>query len=612
MTVIPVDVSIKTLSIETKNLEKTADMFPTDISAADPLFLYTQLIDSSIGIISKFNLGSISSNKSDIYNSNVYLGKSDFIYTQFGSPDLSDSDNSSLIFNTFHKTINTVDSNGRPTILSRIAASTLKSILSWDSAGNSYSYPFQVGKILNSTEIYIVDSDSMEIVSGIVDVLYNTPGTYSWTCPEGITSVNVVCVGGGGGGSTGGGAGGAGGGGGGLGWKNNIPVTPGQTYTVVVGAGGYAGINANDPGGNGGNSYFINESTVKGSGGTGASNALTGGAGGDYVGDGGGNGGSSKNSSVNDATGGGGAGGYTGNGGDAGDIDANNAQPGSGGGGGGGGAGGTSDAAGAGGGVGVYGKGTDGSPGSYGGANGSPGTGGSGGEDGSASPGSASRPSTGGAYGGGGGGAEFLGENGPGGSGAVRITSGVLLYPDSAYDSDISNFIYPYSNSIDLDSSVSFSILDSYNPVSLGEKILNIKELKTVKDFYSFSGATGQPSEITVSINYMKDSYYSSYSTSSYNNSDIILFTENSNNIVLSKEIKNKIPFKISKDIAQYSGVLSNSVKINYIIALDQELGYFNRNGRENFELLTKYNDPRLVQEPTIVEGVSGPVQSWF
>ena len=66
-------------------------------------------------------------------------------------------------------------------------------------------------------------------------VQYTSPGTYNWVCPENITSVSVVCVGGGGGGmyyntST------SwyqfamnGGGGGGLGWKNNISVTPGNS-----------------------------------------------------------------------------------------------------------------------------------------------------------------------------------------------------------------------------------------------------------------------------------------------------------------------------------------------------------------------------------------------
>ena len=31
------------------------------------------------------------------------------------------------------------------------------------------------------------------------DIIYDVAGTYSWTAPEGVTSVCVVCVGGGGG-----------------------------------------------------------------------------------------------------------------------------------------------------------------------------------------------------------------------------------------------------------------------------------------------------------------------------------------------------------------------------------------------------------------------------
>ena len=70
---------------------------------------------------------------------------------------------------------------------------------------------------------------------------YTTAGTYSWVAPTGVTSVSVVAVGGGG--TSGGGA---------LGYKNNITVSPGTGYTVVVGAG---------TNGNGGNSYFINVCT---------------------------------------------------------------------------------------------------------------------------------------------------------------------------------------------------------------------------------------------------------------------------------------------------------------------------------------------------------------
>ena len=68
--------------------------------------------------------------------------------------------------------------------------------------------------------------------------------------PAGLTSVSVVAVG------AGAEAGAQAGGGGGLGWKNNISVTPGQSYTVVVGAGGQNRANQH--------SYFINTATVMG------------------------------------------------------------------------------------------------------------------------------------------------------------------------------------------------------------------------------------------------------------------------------------------------------------------------------------------------------------
>lgn len=136
------------------------------------------------------------------------------------------------------------------------------------------------------------------------------PGTYTWVCPPGVTTVSAVCVGGGGGGSSswanpsGGGAG--------LGWKNNISVTPGTSYTVVVGQGGARSGNSQD----GQSSYFINSSTVKG--GYGAGGGRNGdtcasgsnGAGGGYTGDGGGQGGNQGG-----WPGGGGAGGYQGAGG---------------------------------------------------------------------------------------------------------------------------------------------------------------------------------------------------------------------------------------------------------------------------------------------------------
>jgi hypothetical protein len=244
---------------------------------------------------------------------------------------------------------------------------------------------------------------------------YITPGTYSWTAPKGVRFVSVVCVGGGGGGGSTGGSGGGGGGGGGLGWKNNIAVVPGTSYTVVVGVAG-----ARNSLTHGGDSYFINTSTVAGLGGRSSNNA-SGGVGGSFVGDGGGNGGKPNASGTVDSTGGGGAGGYSGNGG--GSVINTNGQAGSGGGGGGGGAGGSSSAASGGGGVGILGQGANGAGGTYTAAD--AGAGGGGGSGGAAGGAGTSFPNnSGGNFGGGGGGAELDGETGIGAGGAVRIIWG--------------------------------------------------------------------------------------------------------------------------------------------------------------------------------------------
>ena len=148
---------------------------------------------------------------------------------------------------------------------------------------------------------------------------YTSYGSYSWVCPEGVFDVSVVCIGAGGGGYDG--WANPAGGGAGLGWKNDIPVVPGTTYSVQVGEGGYSynETGANAFGGTfrteGGVSYFKDATTVAGYGGgnqsvgqaRGPSSNQTGGG---FVGDGGGAGGHANN-----YQGGGGAGGYGGRGG---------------------------------------------------------------------------------------------------------------------------------------------------------------------------------------------------------------------------------------------------------------------------------------------------------
>ena len=234
---------------------------------------------------------------------------------------------------------------------------------------------------------------------GYGEAEWTTPGTYSWTCPAGVFVVSAVCIGAGGGERSGGG--------GGLGYKNNIGVTPGQSYAVQVGNNGQ---NAH-----GEASFFVDAATVQGQGGTkGGSN----GEGGGYTGDGGGNGGGGANYTHGDNGGGGGAGGYSGNGGNGGYHGSPQGSSGAGGGGGGG--GGFSDGLTqgcGGGGTGIYGEGTSGAGGN--GQNG--GDGGSGGTTGGTS--SSNNGRRGGEYGGGSGTWSWNSayQDTIGGGGAVRI-----------------------------------------------------------------------------------------------------------------------------------------------------------------------------------------------
>jgi hypothetical protein len=79
------------------------------------------------------------------------------------------------------------------------------------------------------------------------NVEFNTPGTYSWTVPSGVTSITVDVWGGGGGGGAGGRSGsagyGAGGGGGGYS-QSTYSVTGGEVFNITVGA-GLPGMRAN-------------------------------------------------------------------------------------------------------------------------------------------------------------------------------------------------------------------------------------------------------------------------------------------------------------------------------------------------------------------------------
>jgi hypothetical protein len=245
-----------------------------------------------------------------------------------------------------------------------------------------------------------------------------TSGT--WTVPADVYNISVVAVGAGASGDRYD----NGGGGGALGYKNDIPCSPGQTFTYAS-----AAAKAGAGSGSGAASTFSGTGVnLVAGGGTWSSKSNTYGvhAGGTHSGsDGGGDGGSGGYGNNHafgpsySVGGGGGAGGYSGNGGNGGNGSTNNATAGlsGSGGGGGGGGGGYDNATGGfvyareGGGVGVLGQGSNGAGGNASGdgtstggnPNPGPGTDGSGGSYGS-------------------GGAFDWGNIGPGGAqGAVRI-----------------------------------------------------------------------------------------------------------------------------------------------------------------------------------------------
>jgi len=109
---------------------------------------------------------------------------------------------------------------------------------------------------------------------------YIASGT--WTCPAGVTNVQVEVWGAGGGGgcgwrTAGGGCFGGGGGGGAYARLNAFLSTPGSNYTFTVGLAGTAGTTNGgaSTAGNGGATFFIDAATLNANGGSGGTNATT-------------------------------------------------------------------------------------------------------------------------------------------------------------------------------------------------------------------------------------------------------------------------------------------------------------------------------------------------
>jgi hypothetical protein len=271
-------------------------------------------------------------------------------------------------------------------------------------------------------------SGSSSSVVAVGQSQFTTAGTFTFTVPSNCTSISAVTIGGGGGGGndTNPDEAGSGGAGGGLAYQASIAVTPGESLTVVVGAGGgsntaggqsridRSGTNLVAAGG-GNPGQSPDDGNAGGSGGT----VITG------IGGVGGAGGATTGTNTQ-GSGGGGAGGYSGTGGRGQDGDltpVSTAGAGGGGGGGGQNAGG--------GGVGILGSGVGGD-----GAAGASGVGGSGGSGGTAGSNSGVSFGGGGAYGGGGAGAAGGDTPGSGAGGAVRILWGTSRFYPSTTVSD--------------------------------------------------------------------------------------------------------------------------------------------------------------------------------
>jgi len=142
---------------------------------------------------------------------------------------------------------------------------------------------------------------------------FTSTGADTWTCPAGVTSIELLVVAGGGGGSAPYYAGG--GGAGGVIHDTDYTVVPGVVYDLSVGAGGTAGdataggdsvwnVNAEGSG-----ITFTSDGGGRGGGGGGSNNGGSGGSGGGDDNEGGGGGGSSTQTSPSGATGYGNAGG---------------------------------------------------------------------------------------------------------------------------------------------------------------------------------------------------------------------------------------------------------------------------------------------------------------
>ena len=145
--------------------------------------------------------------------------------------------------------------------------------------------PERINPLKNHSKSKIKKVISVAIINALIflfaflpsSVLYGQtvftfPSTTTWTCPAGVTSIQVECWGGGGagGGARGNPSAGGGGAGGSYVKNTSITVVPGTTYTVTVAA---AVTGTTNNGANGNDSWFSSAATIMAKGGLGGPRA---------------------------------------------------------------------------------------------------------------------------------------------------------------------------------------------------------------------------------------------------------------------------------------------------------------------------------------------------
>ena len=159
--------------------------------------------------------------------------------------------------------------NGGSVILSYTVTSNPGGVTATDSAspivvtgltdGVTYTFTVVATNAIGSSS---PSSASNPVTPGVLlrRMVYRS-GTRTWKAPTDVSLINYLLVAGGGGGGGSYDTGAGGGGGGGLVLTGTASVTPGQSYTCVIGAGGVGGVGVGNGGGDGlatggGNSSF--------------------------------------------------------------------------------------------------------------------------------------------------------------------------------------------------------------------------------------------------------------------------------------------------------------------------------------------------------------------